>query len=101
MASFLMLNMLNKGNLLVLFIVSLLRPVSLYAQIDSNNIHFDIISTDSRNMIRESGTFSAHDNRVYVFEDFLEGSIKGVSQNVKPKSPILLGVKLNQELIER
>lgn len=98
MASFLMLNMLNKGNLLVLFIVSLLRPVSLYAQIDSNNIHFDIISTDSRNMIRESGTFSAHDNRVYAFEDFLEGSIKGVSQNVKPKSPILLGVKLNPGL---
>jgi two-component system, LytTR family, sensor kinase len=92
--------MLTKRKLLFLTIILLNGIGSLYAQFkpDTDVIRFDIISTDTRNMIREQGTFVASAKAVFQVEDYLSGGVKSHSKQVSPKSPLLLGVKLNPEL---
>ena len=65
-------------------------------------IHFNTISTDKRSMVRRDETFSIADTAVYGLLDYLKndsGQFEG-SFDKKPKSPIMLGVKLNPALTD-
>lgn len=61
-------------------------------------IQFQLESTDTRMMVRQSSTFAANDWNVDGIREFL--AAKGIRewQNKVPRSPILLGVKLDPAL---
>jgi two-component system, LytTR family, sensor kinase len=81
-------------------------PSVLYAQhqgyVFGHHILFESISTDTRFMVRQPGLFAANDDNVsQVFEYFdPQSSLSkyGISKDVIPKSPMLLGVRLNPDL---
>ncbi|MES2809994.1 MAG: histidine kinase [Bacteroidota bacterium] len=59
---------------------------------------FDLVVTDKRSMTTEPTYLSAPDTAVHqIFDKLKKGAQKGFV-NQKPKSPILLGVKLNPSL---
>jgi len=81
-------------------------PSVLNAQLQGyvfgHHILFESISTDTRFMVRQPGLFSADDGSVsQVFEYFdpkSSLSSYGISKDVIPKTPMLLGVRLNPDL---
>ncbi|MBB6111554.1 Histidine kinase [Mucilaginibacter lappiensis] len=62
-----------------------------------NAFCFDFISTDQRMMVRQSETFRAADTAVSDVMEYKEGHYFN-SQDETPRSPIMLGVKLNPNL---
>lgn len=58
---------------------------------------FDIVSTDSRFMVRQPKKFIASSNDLAQVHLFFKSSLSKMHKDAKPRSPILLGVKLNTE----
>jgi two-component system LytT family sensor kinase len=59
---------------------------------------FDLVVTDKRSMVNQPVYISAPDTAIYQVFDKLSNKIKESFINQQPKSPILLGVKLNPSL---
>src|ERR1700744_74825 len=67
-----------------------------------HNISFNTISTDKRSMFRRSETFVTTDTDVWQLLDYLQrdSGQHEIAFDKKPKSPIMLGVKLNPALTD-
>lgn len=81
-------------------------PSVLYAQhqgyVFGHHILFESFSTDTRFMVRQSELFSANDDNVSQVFDYFDPKSSlsefGISKDVIPKTPMLLGVRLNPDL---
>ena len=62
------------------------------------NFIFNYTSTDKRMMVRQLGSFAAQDSEIYRVLDFLKSYDSGL--NPEPNSSIILGVKLNPNLLD-
>ena len=72
------------------------RPVYTFG----NKIYFEFVTTDTRMMVRQPSIFAARDSNVNEVLDFLHSPYDGVTDKKTPKSPILLGVKLDPDVSE-
>jgi two-component system LytT family sensor kinase len=88
--------------LLLLHLIGVnLTPVA-FAQTAASNksgnfFYFDFVTTDQRMMVRQSSTFGATDTAVSNVMEYRAGHYFN-SQDEIPRSPIMLGVKLNPNL---
>jgi len=64
------------------------------------NFMFEGISTDKRMLVRQSFSYQASDNEVWRVFDHFDNTktLPGKSMDIQPKSPIMLGIKLNPKL---
>jgi len=76
--------------------------IQAFAQPDDytfgRTIHFELVSTDTRMMVRQPVTFTARDWDVGSIWDFMKAKGMGSGDNKVPKSPIFLGVKLDSSV---
>lgn len=61
---------------------------------------FEGISTDERMLVRQSFSYQTSDQQVWRVFEYFDNSktIPGKSMDIQPKSPIMLGIKLNHKL---
>lgn len=64
------------------------------------SILFEFESTDTRMMVRQPITYAASDRDVDGVWEYMSGRYTGVEDNKVPKSPLLLGVKLDSAVGE-
>jgi hypothetical protein len=65
-----------------------------------HGIIFNMLSTDTRFMVRQPYTFKASDTAVYQIFDHMKGQPNSIDKDISPQSPILLGIKLNPALLD-
>ena len=64
-----------------------------------NKFIFDFVSTDKRMMVRQPGSFATSDSAIYGVLEFLKRGDGDLDLHTMPKSPLILGVKLNPNLL--
>lgn len=64
------------------------------------NIFFEFVTTDNRMMVRQPSSFSASDTDVNQVLEFMKDNKYDVMHDKVPKTPILLGIKLDSAVGE-
>lgn len=81
-------------------------PPRLYAQhqgyIFGPHIQFEYVGTDTRFMVRQPATYDASSGDVDQVLDYFNPAVRkyGIDKDIVPKTPMMLGVKLNPDLMD-